>query len=169
MKPLGWQMIYWSNLVWIFIIDWAWTLTDSPPLLPPILEGVITIKPHGISERITCSFGWAAHTQIYKGKGQLFNTLKYSYWGLIFIKRQFLNDPCYKTKNTISTNKRKRLRASKTYKWKLLLVCIWQNESRRKWEVDKRNFECTHGFFNKTSKNFVRNLLRGRREALTGQ
>jgi len=45
-------------------------------LLPPILEGVIGIKPRGEKERTIRSLGWAFRTQIRTGKGQLFSALK---------------------------------------------------------------------------------------------
>ncbi len=47
-------------------------------LLPPILEGVIGIKPRGDTrekQRTIRSLGWVFRTQIRKGKGQLFNAL----------------------------------------------------------------------------------------------
>lgn len=56
-------------------------------LLPPLLEGVIGIKPRGDTrekQRTIRSLGWAFRTQ----KGQLFSALKSSGWGSIFMKSQ---------------------------------------------------------------------------------
>ena len=63
----------------------------SALLLRPILEGVIGVKPRGDTrekQRTIRSLGWAFHTQIRTGKGQLFSALKSSGSGSLLMKSQ---------------------------------------------------------------------------------